>query len=253
MLEKRLISVLAETIHLAEKRRVAAAKEDFNDQLFKEDLEFVRQAIETFETRERVPIDDYEKSSPKLLAGICHLYIMAATIQQTRAKHTLTAKENKMEALDEASQHLEKALPIGERLAERGYLKAIDETFFIWPAELHRGLARIKMRHPESEVDEIKEARDLFRTAKIEGYEVYINKKNERKLRGAGLLTTATARVEELMAEKRLVEIQGKTWRKEDYHCQLEQTRDEINEAEELDYHNPNRRDETLRRIAEEL
>ncbi len=238
--------VLTERIHEIEDLRVSAASDDiYDDEKYQEALA---------ETRDVLDEQEVDTSQDWSQAGICHLHLMAATIQQSRAKHTLQAEEEKIEAVDDAKAHLEKALPIGERLTKKGYLRTVDNTPFIWSAELNRGIARILMRHPHSEVKEFRKAEEHYHRAQEVGLNVYMDEEDRRELCGAGLMVSATARVEALMARRKIVEAEGKVWDKKEHYLEILKAGAELEIAEKyFEYVNVDRRNETLRRIYQEL
>ena len=205
-----LREVLADRIHKIENLRVSAASDGiYDDERYQEALS---QTVDVLAEQKVDSSEDWRQ------AGICHLHLMAATIQQSRVKHTLQLEEEKVEVIDDAKAHLEKALPIGERLTEMGYLQTIDDSPFIWSAELNRGIGRILTRHPQSETKDFEKAEKHFRQAQEAGLEVYQIETNSGKLCGAGLMVSATARVEALMARRKTIESSGKVWDKKE-HC----------------------------------
>jgi hypothetical protein len=238
--------VLTDRIHKIENLRVSAASDDvYDDERYQEALS---QTVDVLAEQEIDSSEDWRQ------AGICHLHLMAATIQQSRAKHTLQSDEDIIEAVDDAKTHLEKALPIGERLTEKGYLQSVDNTPFIWSAELNRGIGRILMRHPQSETKDFETAEKHFRQAQEAGLEVYQNEIDSGELCGAGLMVSATARVEALMARKKTVESSGKNWDKKEHYLEILKAGAELEIAEKyFEYVNADRRNETLRRIYQEL
>jgi hypothetical protein len=238
--------VLTDRIHKIENLRVSAASDGiYDDERYQEALS---QTVGVLAEQEVDSSEDWRQ------AGICHLHLMAATIQQSRAKHTLQLEKKKTEAIDNAKAHLEKALPIGERLTEKGYLQTVDNTPFIWSAELNRGIGRILMRHPQSETKDFEIAEKHFRQAQGAGLEVYQIETNSGKLCGAGLVVSATARVEALMARRKVIESSRKVWDKKEHYLEILKAGAELEIAENyFEYVNVDRRDETLRRIYQEL
>lgn len=237
--ERSLASALAETVHFAEDLRVKSPEHA---------LKIVDFSIETMEEQRLA-----SETKKEISAGVCHLYLLGATINQSRAKHTLEKMEDKINALDKAGVYLDKAKPIGERLTQQGYLQTVDKTPFIWSAEIKRGMGRIKMRHPLSGEPQIIEAEGHFRQAKEIGLDVYKNEDYNKELRGAGLLTASLSRVEELTAKKRIVEQRNQVWPVREFQNDIVLSIAEIAEAKHLGYLNCNRSEAIFELIEKDL
>lgn len=245
---ERLVSGIKNSVHQAENLRLKATENDFNDRIYGQSLDIIDHSIQTIEEMDL--IHDADK---QLLAGICHLYLLGATINQSRAEHNFEKPKDKITRLSGAEAYLEKAVPIGKRLTQKAYLQTIDETPFIWPAEIDRGMGRIKMRHPSSETDEIMKAKVYFNRAKETGLDVYKNEDLDNRIRGAGLLTASISRVEELRTAKRLFSQTRQTCPKKYFQNDIVLSVAEIGEAEYLGYINPDRKKSIFRIIKEDL
>lgn len=211
---ENLTNYVEEVVSQAEELRVKAAEKGFNEDIFQQSLHLVDSCIGRVE---ETGLDDTDN---QLVAGFCHLLLIEATIHQSRAKHTLSNEEDQIAALDQAAGSLNKAMEFGERLIVNGYLQTIDSSPFIWTAEFNRGLGRINMRHPQSGVEEMRQAETHFRQAEEIALEVYNNRKDcldssNDQMCGAGLMTAAVAQVEKLIAERRLAEMNNQLWRED--------------------------------------
>lgn len=249
---ENLTSQVKEVVSEAEELRVKAAENGFNEDIFQQSLHLVDSCI----TRvEETGLDDADN---QLVAGFCHLHLIESTIHQSRAKHTLTSKKDQIIALDQAAGSLNKANELGKRLVDRDYFQTIDKTPFIWPAEINRGMGRIKMRHPLSGEEEISQAEEHFRQAEETALEVYSQNESspqpDRQLCGAGLMTAAVAQVEKLTVQKRLDEIKNDQWQEDSQvKSEIAAAIIKMHEAENYGYFNPNRKNAFRTLIEKEL
>ncbi len=140
---------LMEQITQAEQLRVAAAgktgkKEEFNDSKYRQVLSLIERQIEIYE--EAVNSEGWRRWPSRQIAAVAHAYLMAATIEQSRAKHTLETDEEKNAALDRAVSYYQKLNTLTEELNQRNHLYTADGSGFIWPVAITSNLTFIEKK-----------------------------------------------------------------------------------------------------------
>jgi len=199
---------LSTVIHQAEEVRVAAATGDqYDDKKYQEALDQVLMETRIFEENFVDKFVDEEEIWSQWplekIAGVAHLYLMAATIQQSRMQHTLKGNRVKEHVGKEAGTWLEVAVALGNHLAKNDFLKTVDGSPFLWPVELRRSQARLTERMPargEARINNLKTAAGLYDEAVAESVAICGDEKYDSGTRETGRMAAGTARVEAVLS-----------------------------------------------------
>lgn len=245
--ETHLIVGIQEDIIRAENRRILASEIGDDDKTYLDALSIVSGAS---------GITNYLALSPiindRITAGICQLNLIGTTINLDRANYTKQNRENKIDLLEEADHYLLKAKPLGEKLADRGYWRAINGEPFIWTAEISLREARIIKSYPESGKEGLIKAEGHFRQAKEIGLDIYNNEGLFKDVRGAGVLAAAVSRVEELSVRQKLAEEYNHPLPELGYNNEICLTWGEIDLANHLGY-NDSERNKTISNLIDQI
>lgn len=252
--ERQLIGQeeLTRSIHRAEGLRVRAVtypeegSRQFEDRTYLQALLLTIITITELESENTLQTTEDES----ILAAGAHLHAMAATILQSRAKHTLELDQHKQAARDDAQSQIDKLKPLAERLNEKQHHKSVDGTPFIWPLELNRIQARNLARYPKSTQEQLQQAQEHYYQAAEIGQTVYHQTpKDDTELRGYAIIATATARVEALQMELQIAQQANQQPNKKAIKQQLNQAEEEIDKGLELGYPQNDRINANRKRI----
>ncbi len=194
-------NAIVQQIAQAEKLRAEAVQEDgkFNDQKYQQALTISQNALDAMAPL----LSQEDKPSPELAAA-AHLHIMIATIEQSRAKHTLEQPEDKKRALARAQKHLSPLEKLAEELSRRGYYQTADGTPFLWLVEVARAQARNQARQPDAGRQELEQALENYQKARNLAEQMSRKESLDIKIRNAALMATGTARVEAALIQQQL-------------------------------------------------
>lgn len=236
----------------AEQLRVGAVKnygteeETFDDEMYRQALDLMREQTRTYE--EKATKENWRDWPSRLIAAVAHAYLMAATIEQSRAKHTLQTKE-KRAAIERAAGYYKRLSTIAEELKQRDFLYTADGSGFIWPVETRRNQARLAERKPDATENDYEEAAGYYQQAVEQALALYQNPQLPKKVRNAALMAAGTARVEKILALAEAAKKRGEIPEQNIVEQEFLQALKELTEAWDAGYHNEDRLRASLDRM----
>ncbi len=240
------LSELVQSIRAAEEARTAAFNpqapegQQWDDSKYQQALATVAAQIEKYSSNEEID----SLANPEL-AALAHLYVMAATVEQSRARHTLAAQQDKQAALARAENWIDRLDPLASKLAQADFHRTADGSPFLWPVELERVRGRLAERRGDlaGNTEEKKryhqEAAVHFNKA-VELATKVSRETNQEDVRAAASMAAGTARVEAVLAnpgnEQQIIQ-------------EFKQALAELQQSWQANYHNTDRLGASLARM----
>lgn len=231
---------LVELSHKIENLRAAAATDQgFDDKRYREAYVLTTRQIEDLEKKPKRKLDE--------TVGLLHFYVMASTICQSRANHTLETDEEKVEALNTAANILEKAEDLAKILTQKEHWVTIDGSPFFWQVEICRGWARTFGRYPfvskEQTAENLKKSLDKYKEA-VTLATKRVGQVKDKELKAAALSAKVTSQIEVIQTLEKM-----KTLTREQLGNDLPLIYADLNRSWQMGYRNFDRFDVGLARM----
>ncbi|MCD6225718.1 hypothetical protein J7J95_01395 [bacterium] len=224
-------NLIMQKITEAERLRVEGGQDGFDEEKYKNALSLARDPIGLYQ--QEVEKGNWKNWSSRKIAAVAHHYLMVATIEQSRAKHTLEEKE-KVAALVHAAACYKKLKELAEELGNRNYFYTADGSVFIWPVETFRSLARTEERSPGK--NNLSKAMQHYQQAMGKSLEIAENNQFSEDIRNLALMTAGTTRVEWVLVRHKISPLQ-----KDEVYSQFRRACEELTKAWDGGYQNVDR------------